>query len=535
MGDTENVDELFKLVNEMDKSTKGNGKFNIFANDDKLAEKIQGYNSITINSPLHDIQNNVYAKNIDKYPYSPAFRNYVQRIELEINKSKNDTLKYVNIGKIFKKFYCNTHDFRHRLQVHIINVHKVRIWNKKILMLKLKELLGLIIRNIGKCDDSFASRNLPKQPGTAVVNIGKEVGERVAEGVKDTTNTVATGLGKATTGLGKTVRQIFNNPSQNKDNQSPLLDAPNLEVSEEENIEKPITKTESKEISIINNVRSQTSLLLRMFEAKVVSDKEYQYVEKINPTHWVTNPAIMASLTAVISNAAFYSGVTDELTKAGVANSLIQSASPLLALVIATIGTAITKTDTYKELELNKRILLDFSKLKDKFIKKYGFEQRDCNNNDKKDARFKAVMTKIDEYLEECTKHYTDILDVCTDYANIYDIICNEPIDENKLNEELNEADSENKQTVSDKQMADIIKKIRGCNQPTFNQFKEKSDDELKEQFKNTSVGQYKIFMNKKCTDRLINTVNNMTGIKTGSKTRTKSKTTKSKTRSRSR
>lgn len=297
--------------------------------------------------------------------------------------------------------------------------------------------------------------------------------------------------------------------------------------SEELVTPEPIPKEESKEISIINNVRSQTSLLFRMFEAKVVSDKEYKYVEKIDPAHWVTNPAIIASLTAVISNAAFYTGVTDKLLESGVANSLIASASPLLALFVASIGTAITKTDAYQELALNKKILLEFSDLKKAFKTQYNIKQRACP--DYKEAKFKEVMTKIEEFKKDCNKYYNEILDMCIDYAGVYDVICTEPIEpaiDNKDNDEQ----------ASDSDIDKMVDKIRKCDATGLNDVKKLTDDELRDKLRRLTKSQ----INKiKCTETgkaIVNTLKmpSPSQLKTaGSKTKTKSKSNTKKTRSR--
>lgn len=513
MGDTTNVDELFVLVQQMDKSIKGNSEYNIFANDDIVVKHVEGYDNITDTTMYHDLYNDYYSK----YPnlYTKAFKNYVNQMDTQLNHAKNDILKYVNIGKIFKNFHCNNNDFRTRLRSHIINVHKVRIWNKKILMLKMQKLLKEIIQDIGDCNDSFFGRNILQQPIQRIKNIASQApSNMIPESAKSVFQDVK-----------KNVKKVVKMATHKEGIQAPS--------SEIESPEPEIPKEVSKEISVINNVRSQTSLLFRMFEAKIVSDKEFKYVEKIDPTHWVTNPAIIASLSAVISNAAFYTGVTDKLLESGVANSLITSASPLLALLVASLGTAITKTDAYQELALNKKILLEFSEMKRTFIKRLNIRQHKCPDAKNKEAMFKTVMTKIEEFQKNCDKYYNEILNMCIDYAGVYDVICTEPLDEDKQNAKsaaveqiigkLNEA--ENKQTVSDEQIEKIIRKIKECDAVTIIPFYDgKTDTELKEQFKNTTVGQYNIFMNSICTDKLINTVNNMTANKEGLKTKSKPK-----------
>lgn len=505
MGDTEKVDKLFALVQQMDKSTKGNSEYNIFANDDKIAEHIKGYNDIKYNTAYLDILNDYY----NKYPnlYTKAFLNYVNQMDAQLNHAKNDILKFVNIGKIFKKFHCGKNDFRYRLRSHIVNVHTVRIWNKKILMLKLQNLLREIIIEIGDCNDSFFGRNILQQPVQQIKNIASQApSNMIPEPAKR---------------FLKSIKKM----ATHKEGIQASSDSP----------EPIIPKEVSKEISIVNNVRSQTSLLLRMYEAKIVSDKEYKYVEKIDSVHWVTNPAIIASLTAVISNAAFYTGVTDKLLESGVANSLISSASPLLALFVASIGTAITKTDAYQELELNKKILLEFSKLKKDFIKQFKIVQHECPDTNNKESKFKEVMTKIEEFKKDCNKYYNEILDMCTDYAGVYDVICTEPIEpviDNKENDEQ----------ASDTDIDKMVDKIRKCDATGLNDIKKLTDDELRDKLRRLTKSQ----INKiKCTETGKNIVNTLkmpspspspSQSKTaGSKTRTISKTKKNKTRSRSR
>lgn len=505
MGDIETeIDKLFTVVNKMDKLTKSNGEYNIFSNDDKIADKIKGYNEIT-RTTVYQTKEHYKDDNV----YTEAFKTYIDKINENIKNAKNDILKYVNIGKVFRNFHCNKNDFRTRLRSHIINMHKVRIWNKKILMLKLQQLLKEITIEIGDCNDSFFGRNKMERPVEQIKNVASQLPSKfVPESVQ------------------KSFRKVIRMASHKEGIQAP---------SEELVTPEPIPKEESKEISIINNVRSQTSLLFRMFEAKVVSDKEYKYVEKIDPTHWVTNPAIMASLTAVISNAAFYSGVTDELTKAGVANSLISSASPLLALLVASIGTAITKTSAYQELALNKKILLDFSKLKDKFKTQYNIKQKVCPDTDNKESMFKKVMTKIEAFYAECDEHYNEILDMCIDYAGVYDVICAEPLEVTAVdNGEVDEK-------ASDTEIENMVVKIRKCNATGLNDIKKLTDDELRDKLRRLTKKQISKI---RCTETgksIVQTLkmpssSSQSHSKTASsKTKTKSKTNTNKTRSKSR
>ena len=444
--------------------------------DKKISEQIDGYKSINENTQLKDIYD---GRTSDIY--TPKFLSYINRSDTEILKNKNENLKYVNIGKIFKNFKCNNNDFRNRLETHIININKIRVWNKKILLLKLKTLIIQSIKKIGGCDDSFLDRYKVK-------NVGQKM--------KKSLNTF-----------------LFQDQIDSEDKEDEL------------------------KVSIVNKSRTLINAFIQLYKASTISSKEYTYIEKIDPKHWLTNPLIIGSFTSVmtaISNNAYkhtsehqmkeIEGIEKKIDINGL--KLISAVStvitPFLSIGLVWMLTNIQESKTYKQLTLNKKILEEFDELKKPFVKKFNIQQEDCLHDNISDykSRFQTVQVMIDEFQEECEKNYNEILDLCYDYINVYDIICAEPIEQPPdamspvakspvakshvaKSPDAKSPDAKSHHPEHELDTNALIEKIKNCEYPNehINKFNNLLDEEKTNKIQKISKEKYNKIMNTPCKD----------------------------------
>jgi hypothetical protein len=433
------IEELFKYIQETHK-----GHHSVFDCDQKIAKHIDKYDKINLDTELKDI----YESRINSdYPYSPEFLKYINHSDNEILRITNENLKYVNIGRIFKNFKCNVNGFKERLQTHIVNLHKIRVWNKKILMLKLKKILSDAIKEIGDCDDSIFEIYTVKSPG-----------RRINAAINTALDTF----------IG-------------------------------DNNQKPIEKELNPIDTIVNSARSQLITFMHLYNAKTVSGKEYKYIEKIEPSHWVSNQLVIGSLSSIISTVSAYNThshshsnnhyikkIDDtanhfQTNAVGIIHSIAGTLVPVMSIAIAWMANTISNTKTYQELSLKKKILKEFIELKDIFKDRNRIAQEDCSysgknvksgteikNKDDYVERFKNVARMISDFNVECEKYYNEIFDLCYDYTNVYDIICTHPIDQIEDKEDKEDKEEKSKggnrrksRTKKNKKQKNRSKKMR--------------------------------------------------------------------------
>jgi hypothetical protein len=108
----------------------------------------------------NDINNDIWKKFDKEFKdkndiYTPAFNIFIDEINSIIDSNVNDTIKYIQIGRLSTTFKCGLNNNNARLIKYINNYVKNIIDNKSKLLLYLDELLKYIINQIKNCDSNM--------------------------------------------------------------------------------------------------------------------------------------------------------------------------------------------------------------------------------------------------------------------------------------------------------------------------------------------------------------------------------------------
>ena len=108
----------------------------------------------------NDINNDIWKKFDKEFKdkndiYTPVFNIFIDEINSIIDSNVNDTIKYIQIGRLNTTFKCGLNNNNARLIKYINNYVKNIIDNKSKLLLYLDELLKYIINQIKNCDSNI--------------------------------------------------------------------------------------------------------------------------------------------------------------------------------------------------------------------------------------------------------------------------------------------------------------------------------------------------------------------------------------------
>lgn len=426
------VNTLFKIVQ--------NTKLTYFEKDTEIAKYIDGYNTITQDSELRYID--YYIKQ-GGYPYTEKFNKYMIESDKVLLENKNESLRYVNIGKLYKNYRCNNNKYNERLKAHINNLHKIRVWNKQVLKTKMNKLINDSTKLIGGCDDTLIEQYLIKSPTN-----------RITESAQKMASSIKKSITKAPE---KAQQWLFNEPNK---------------TPEEKIISERVVVS-----SIINNVRAQLTGFMRLIKENTVSAKEYKYIEKVMPDHWATRPLVLATVSVILSNISTNANIPAKLaenssiietakfnnvTALDFAKQIVGTVTPFLGIMVEFLRVKIKESETIKQFSLNNKILSEYSDEKNKYYNIRQPVQEYCSYSNKQYyiERFQRVTSLIDSYNKLCDTYYNEIIDLCYDYNNVYSIVCG--VKEIKLNDDIVE-EKVNDEPITDNQINNILSKIRKC------------------------------------------------------------------------
>ena len=390
---------IFNLIRNIDDKPPGQIRQEAINNIDTLIQAlIPDYNTITENSEFKNW--NSYFQ--DRELYTPEFINIIQQIyTIIVTYDDDENVKYTNIGKAFFNLSCNNNNYGIRFVKHIINLNKVKAWNKKILKLKLKQTIISVINLIGDCDYNMLSRNL-------------------ASDVK-----LKTGM----------VLNTF------------------LEPEKESEYTYNAVKLEA-----VNLVRSQIILLKSYFDQDIVTSKELETNVKMNKPYWLENPAIIASMTAVTNTFLSLSTFQAKLSETPFVNNVASSINssfiptllhslPITAVVVTgmltgflvpvaslgmlALGTyiynKISNNDYVKIKNRNKELNIKTIEITDYYKKQNLIITNTCGlsaDAPKYYKKFEQALELENNYITESAQNYDLIVTLSYNFVNIYSIIC---------------------------------------------------------------------------------------------------------------
>ena len=391
--------KIFNLIRNIDDVSPGQRRQEAINNiDTRIQTLIPDYNKITANSEFKNW--NSYFQ--DKELYTPEFINIIQQIyTIVVTYDDDENVKYTNVGKAFFNLSCNNNNYGERLIKHIINLNKVKAWNKKILKLKLKQTIISVINLIGNCDYDMLSRNL-------------------ASGIKLKTGMWLNGF---------------------------------LEPDKEIEYTYDVVKLE-----VVNLVRSQIILLKSYFDQDIVTSKELEINVKMNKPYWLENPAIIASMTAVTNTFLSLSTFQAKLSETPLVNTVARSINnsfiptllhslpitavavtgmltgflvPVAALGMLALGTytynKISNSDYVKIKNRNKELNIKTIEITDEFKNQNLITTNNCGLSlDAPDyyKKFEQALQLENDYLTESAQNYDIIVSLSYNFVNIYSIIC---------------------------------------------------------------------------------------------------------------
>jgi hypothetical protein len=276
--------ERKKYTDEIDKDIKNK----LFLNDKVI---IPVNNSETKEETLSDLSGNSLNKNSQLLPYdyystndyyTSAFKSVIKTFEnIVLENDDNDNVIYVSIGKVFSKFICSKNNFNERFAKYILDINKVRVYNKLILLKKLNYTINEVINSIGKCDTGIFSRNTP----ACVKNFFGSLSSNISNKFKSV--------------FGKSYDSDEGQKSEDE------MCNPRTINSEKNDIASKILAT--------NIIRSQLISFIEMYKENIVSYKEASNKKKQNPTIWIRNPAFLAATTVFVNATLALNNVSADL------------------------------------------------------------------------------------------------------------------------------------------------------------------------------------------------------------------------------
>jgi hypothetical protein len=423
--------------------------------DKDIKEKLLSNPTIDENMPLQKYDH--YSSN--EY-YSTSFKKVINTFEeIVLKNGDNSNVIYISIGKAFSKFFCNKNDFNNRFAKYILDINKVRVYNKLILIQKLNSTINKIIDNIGNCDTNFISRLTPGCVKNFFASFNKDKKLTVTENNVEACDLEKTG-----------------------------------------NSEKII----ASEMLSTNVIRTQLISLIEMYNSNIVSYREALNKKIQNPPFWLRNPAFLTATTVFVNATLAVNSVGADLVKntkfiensnlfithvlkeppmaaALIASTFISFAVPLGGLAFWGLATlvkrGITDTEWYQLLKKSSEINLAFINSikqwinKDKqptgmfaklfqtvnkntidlTVKETRPTMKECSltgDSDEYWENFEESRKLIEKYLE-ASKDTFDNENLCLYSINAYSIICGSPpIEQLDEPEQLNISEQSSEESI---------------------------------------------------------------------------------------
>jgi len=457
------VEDIFTDIRET-VSLDGQEKFD---KQNVIYEKIEngilgesGFSTIDINTPMKSINDYLPTNSDTNSIYSPKFREMIDKIQsiiarCEIEKQTSN-IKYTLIGKLLYKFNCNNNKYADRFRNHVVNMYAIHVWNKKILMLKLDEMLQTILKNIGGCDqDIISSYTIKNNLAAKVARLGQSVHNNKSNRKTQKTKTIRGLEIDVTTGEYVDENDIDNDVSSHKSSsnnstrRARTVRGLEIDVTTGEYVDEKYIKNDVKiESEMVNYCRTQFILFKELYDNKMVSPLEFAKEKENNQAYWLVNPARITfanALTNSVLSIANIQNLAKDFLNSTVSNreiinstvaGLFPLVGPIISFGVMTVITSAVNSSWYQKLEHNKKVNNEFqeslknwkeNKNKDKsgFIAEYACSY--LKNTKDYVKKFKNARDAITEY-NKLIKEYDSFLLVLNDLNNIYTIFCNEPI-----------------------------------------------------------------------------------------------------------
>ena len=397
----ENTDALFRLLININKTEEGDPRHKAtLAFYDNLEETIDGFSSINKNTEFRSVD---YYIN-DTAIYTPAFKKYMySAIDLFLS-ANSDNAKYVSVGRLFSSFKCRRNNFSDRLKTHILNMYRIKHYNKKIMIKKLDHLLENVKKLIGNCDTSL-EKYMIKSPTRHFTRSVSRFSSAV-----------------------QSVRHAMDNFLFDDVSKLTKADIESIDTARD---------------TAVNLARQETVVLYNMRSQNIVSTKELEIEKKSNATFWLINPLVLTSLTTMNSIALTMSGSASVISKtegithmsealniaaAGLASAALLPIAPAAAFITAFVASKLSRLEIVQHLTNNKRIRDEFHAA----IKNIHQHAENCSySKDKSDyiRRHTETGVIITEYNQICKEKYDPILKLCDYFTDTYELICTEPVE----------------------------------------------------------------------------------------------------------
>ncbi len=417
----ENTNELFELLMKINKTEEGEPRHEAALSFyDKLEQTIDGIRSINKDTEFRGVE--YYFD--DNTVYTPSFKNYMySAIDLFLS-TQSDNAKYVSIGRLFSTFKCRRNNFSERLKAHILNMHRIKHYNKKIMIEKLEHLLANVKKLIGNCDTSL-EKYMIKSPSRHLTRSASKLSSAV-----------------------QSVRHAMDNF---------LFD----DVSKWNKAD--IESIDTARDTAVNLARQETVVLCNMRTQNIVSIKELEIEKKSNSTFWLINPLVLTSLTTMNSIALTMSGTAMKISKtegvthmaealniaaAGLASAALLPIAPAAAFITAFVASKLSRLEIVQHLTNNKRIRDEFHDA----IKNINKNAESCSySRNKSDyiRRHTETGHLITEYNDICKEKYDPIMKLCNYFTDTFELICTEPVE--SLSNRRTPTKASNKSNASNK------------------------------------------------------------------------------------
>jgi len=396
--------ELFSLLKKIGESAEGDSRNAAsIAFFSSLSKTVDGIESAKADSEFREI-NHYYS---DSKIYTVGFKRYINSATDIFRSNQNDSSKYVSIGRVFAGFRCGNKNYAERLKTHVLNLYRVQLYNKHIMLDKLENMLKIIKKKIGGCDIGI-EQNMVKN---TKAHIGR-IMSRVSDAAIHAADTF-----------------LFSDTSKIP--------------------EKLVQSIETVRDGAVNLARYESIALCKMLNQKIVSASEFQIEKQNNGLFWLTNPGILTALTTMNSIAITTSGAASKLSPtpaiqtmsntlhvaaAGMASAALIPAAPIAAFVTAYLASKLSKTEIVQYLNANSRLRQEFQEE----MRSISSSTEKCSfweNESEYVQRHTEVGNLIKEYNEICSTKYDTVNNLCDYFRNAYQIICSDPIllDKNEI------------------------------------------------------------------------------------------------------
>jgi hypothetical protein len=124
--------------------------------------------------------------------YTASFLNKIEKTDIVIEKQSSDTLKLIQLFRLYEKQNCKgVTGVGNRIKHHIIILEKITVYNKKILLFKMRDIISFCYEKLAKCDTGIISSNLTRTMRARFGRIRQNICSTVSSGV-DITNKIKT-------------------------------------------------------------------------------------------------------------------------------------------------------------------------------------------------------------------------------------------------------------------------------------------------------------------------------------------------------